>query len=63
VIFWGRIKIASIKVNSIRVNSKVTPCDAIRIQNRENIKNKCISQFGCHLIIFSELIDDTTQDM
>lgn len=58
-----RINIATIKINTVWVNSVVTSRYSIRVYYRKNVEYKFISKQSSFLVILSELLDDSSHDM
>lgn len=57
------VYVASIQVGTVRINTVMTSCYSIRIENRKDIKDQFISDDISHLCIFGDLINNTSHDM
>jgi len=65
---WGvqlgrRVDIAAVQVDSIGVNSIVTSCHSVGIDDRKYIENKFVSKKSGLLAILSDFTDDASHDM
>lgn len=63
VFFGTGIDVAAIQVDSIRINSIMSSCHSIWVQNWNDIKDRLISECICHLIVLCQLINDASHHM
>ena len=63
VFFGTGIDVTAIQVDSIRINSIMSSCHPIRVQNRNDVKNRLISERICHLIVLCQLINYASHHM